>query len=83
MDRQLLDRYNSELQHLHEMGAEFASQFPKIAGRLGMSGLEVADAANGAAWVLGALCWQDRAVRIRHERKKKLMDFITTSLNLF
>ena len=35
--------YNLELQHLREMGAEFAQQFPKIAARLGMSGLEVAD----------------------------------------
>jgi type VI secretion system protein ImpG len=31
------------LQHLREMGAEFAQQFPKVAARLGMSGLEVSD----------------------------------------
>ncbi|MGH9350088.1 MAG: type VI secretion system baseplate subunit TssF [Vicinamibacterales bacterium] len=43
MDPRLLRYYNLELQHLREMGAEFAQQFPKIAGRLGMSGLEVAD----------------------------------------
>jgi type VI secretion system protein ImpG len=43
MDPRLLQYYNLELQHLREMGAEFAQQFPKIAGRLGMSGLEVAD----------------------------------------
>ncbi|HJZ72103.1 MAG TPA: type VI secretion system baseplate subunit TssF [Vicinamibacterales bacterium] len=43
MDPRLLEYYNVELQHLHEMGSEFASQFPKIAARLGMSGLEVAD----------------------------------------
>jgi len=43
MDPRLLQYYNFELQHLREMGAEFAQQFPKIAGRLGMSGLEVAD----------------------------------------
>jgi type VI secretion system protein ImpG len=43
MDPRLLDYYNVELQHLREMGAEFASQFPKIAARLGMNGLEVAD----------------------------------------
>ena len=43
MDPRLLKHYNLELQHLREMGAEFAQQFPKIAGRLGMSGLEVAD----------------------------------------
>jgi type VI secretion system protein ImpG len=43
MDPRLLQYYNLELQHLREMGAEFAQQFPKIAGRLGMNGLEVAD----------------------------------------
>jgi type VI secretion system protein ImpG len=43
MDPRLLRHYNLELQHLREMGAEFAQQFPKIAARLGMSGLEVSD----------------------------------------
>ena len=43
MDPRLLQHYNLELQHLREMGAEFAQQFPKIAARLGMNGLEVAD----------------------------------------
>src|SRR6202007_2924904 len=43
MDPRLVQYYNLELQHLHEMGAEFAQQFPKIAARLGMVGLEVTD----------------------------------------
>lgn len=43
MDPRLLRYYNQELQYLHEMGAEFAQQFPKIAARLGMDGIEVAD----------------------------------------
>src|SRR5262249_48443803 len=43
MDPRLLQYYNLELQHLRETGAEFAQQFPKIAARLGMHGLEVAD----------------------------------------
>ena len=43
MDPRLLQYYNIELQHLREMGAEFAEQFPKIAARLGMNGLEVSD----------------------------------------
>src|SRR5580704_8974704 len=43
MDPRLLQYYNLELQHLRETGAEFAEQFPKIAARLGMSGMEVAD----------------------------------------
>lgn len=43
MDPRLLRYYNEELRHLREMGAEFAQEYPKIAGRLGMDGLEVAD----------------------------------------
>lgn len=43
MDPRLLRYYNQELQHLREMGAEFARQFPKIAARLGVDGIEVAD----------------------------------------
>ena len=43
MDPRLLRYYNEELRHLREMGAEFAQQFPKIASRLGLEGLEVAD----------------------------------------
>jgi type VI secretion system protein ImpG len=43
MDPRLLRYYNLELQHLRETGAEFAAQFPKVAARLGMHGLEVAD----------------------------------------
>ena len=43
MDPRLLRYYNQELRYLREMGAEFAREFPKIAGRLGMDGIEVAD----------------------------------------
>lgn len=43
MDPRLLRTYNQELQHLREMGAEFAQAFPKIAARLRLDGLEVAD----------------------------------------
>jgi type VI secretion system protein ImpG len=43
MDARLLKYYNRELQHVREMGAEFAREFPKVAGRLGMQSTEVAD----------------------------------------
>src|SRR4051812_23888829 len=43
MDPRLLRHYNQELLHLREMGAEFAEQFPKIASRLRIDGLEVSD----------------------------------------
>jgi len=43
MDPRLLRYYNSELQHLREVGAEFAQEYPKVAGRLGVDGTECAD----------------------------------------
>lgn len=43
MDPRLLRLYNDELAYLREVGAEFARDFPKIAARLSMDGLEVAD----------------------------------------
>jgi type VI secretion system protein ImpG len=36
MDRRLLDHYNNELHHLRATAAEFAQEFPKIAGRLAL-----------------------------------------------
>lgn len=43
MDTRLLRRYDQELAFMREMGKEFAEAYPKIAGRLGMEGLEVLD----------------------------------------
>jgi type VI secretion system protein ImpG len=43
MDPRLLKYYNAELQHLREMSGEFAAEFPKIAGRLGLDSFECAD----------------------------------------
>ena len=43
MDPGLLRLYNDELAHLREVGREFAQEFPKIAARLSMDGVEVAD----------------------------------------
>jgi len=43
MDPNLLSYYNRELQFIREMGGEFAKEYPKIAGRLGLDGFECAD----------------------------------------
>ena len=43
MHPRLLHYYNSELQHLRELGAEFARQYPKVAGRLALDEFECAD----------------------------------------
>ena len=45
MDPRLIGYYNSELNYLRELGAEFAAANPKIAARLGMRDIEVADPA--------------------------------------
>lgn len=43
MDHRLLAYYNRELQYVRQLGGEFAKQFPKIAGRLGLDAFECAD----------------------------------------
>ena len=43
MNPRLLHYYNRELRYIREMGGEFAKEFPKIAGRLGIEGIECAD----------------------------------------
>lgn len=43
MDPRLLQYYNRELQYVREMGGEFAREYPKIAGRLGLEAFECAD----------------------------------------
>lgn len=43
MNPQLFELYKRELQHAREMGGEFAAEFPKIAGRLGLETLECSD----------------------------------------
>ncbi len=43
MDPRLLRYYDRELQFVRGMGAEFAQEYPKIAGRLGLEGFECAD----------------------------------------
>jgi type VI secretion system protein ImpG len=43
MDPRMLTYYNRELQHLREMGSEFARRYPKIAGRLALDEFECAD----------------------------------------
>lgn len=43
MNPRFLRYYSQELQHLREVGGEFAQEFPKIAGRLGLDSFECAD----------------------------------------
>lgn len=43
MELRLLQYFERELRHLREVGAEFARDYPKIAGRLGLEEFECAD----------------------------------------
>ncbi|WP_293268155.1 type VI secretion system baseplate subunit TssF [Neptunomonas sp.] len=43
MDPQLLKYYERELQFIKEMGSEYAKEYPKIASRLGIDGVETSD----------------------------------------
>ena len=43
MNPRFLRYYSQELQHLREVGGEFAKEYPKIAGRLGLDGFDCAD----------------------------------------
>lgn len=43
MDKRLLRYYTRELQHLRELGGEFAREFPKVAGRLALDEFACAD----------------------------------------
>ncbi|HEY8927285.1 MAG TPA: type VI secretion system baseplate subunit TssF [Polyangia bacterium] len=43
MDPRLLQYYGRELQYIRELGGEFAREYPKIAGRLGLETFECAD----------------------------------------
>ena len=43
MDARFLELYNQELKFIRESGAEFAKEYPKIAGRLGLDGFDCSD----------------------------------------
>jgi type VI secretion system protein ImpG len=43
MDPRLMRHYENELAYIRDMGSEFAAEFPKVAGRLGLGGTEVTD----------------------------------------
>jgi type VI secretion system protein ImpG len=43
MDRRLIGYYEKELQYMRELGGEFAREYPKIAGHLGLNAFECSD----------------------------------------
>lgn len=63
MDPLLLAYYNKELTYMREMAGEFAAAHPKIARRLGMQGMEVAD--PFVERLIEAFCFLSARMRIR------------------
>ena len=54
MNPAFLKYYSQELQHVREMGCEFAAAFPKIAGRLALAHTPMIGCARERNVVLGA-----------------------------
>ena len=63
MDPQLLEYYNQELTYMREASGEFAAQHPKIARRLGMNGVEVAD--PYVERLIESFCFMSARMRIK------------------
>ncbi len=63
MDPRLLHYYNQELTYMRESSAEFAAMHPKIARRLGMHGVEVAD--PYVERLIESFCFMSARMRIK------------------
>lgn len=63
MEPKLLEYYNRELTYMREMSGEFARAHPKIARRLGMQGIEVAD--PYVERLIEAFCFLSARVQIK------------------
>jgi type VI secretion system protein ImpG len=65
MDPLLLEYYNRELVYMREKASEFARQHPKIAKRLGMQGIEVAD--PYVERLIEAFCFMSARMQIKQD----------------
>lgn len=63
MEPRLLDYYNQELIYMRELAGEFGQLHPKIARRLGMHGIEVAD--PYVERLIEAFCFMSARMRIK------------------
>lgn len=63
MDPLLLDYFNQELTYMRESAAEFGAMHPKIARRLGLHGVEVAD--PYVERLIEAFCFMSARMRIK------------------
>ncbi|WP_202302752.1 type VI secretion system baseplate subunit TssF [Dryocola clanedunensis] len=84
MDQQFLDYYNKELTFMREMASEFADQHPKIARRLGINGIEVAD--PYVERLIEAFCFMSARTQIKLDAEfpnftQRLLDVIYPGYN--
>lgn len=79
MDKKFLDYYNKELTYMREMAQDFALHHPKIAARLGMHGIEIAD--PYVERLIEAFCFMSARIQIKLDAgfplfTKRLLDII-------
>ncbi|MTD38242.1 type VI secretion system baseplate subunit TssF [Erwinia sp. CPCC 100877] len=84
MEHNFLDYYNRELTFVREMAQEFAERHPKIAGRLGMNGIEVAD--PYVERLIEAFCFLSARTQIKLDAEfpvftQRLLDIIYPNYN--
>ncbi|MCX8958677.1 type VI secretion system baseplate subunit TssF [Erwinia psidii] len=84
MDHKFLDYYNRELIFMKEMSREFAEKHPKIAARLGMHGIEVAD--PYAERLIEAFCFLSARTQIKLDAEfpkftQRLLDIVYPNYN--
>ncbi|MBT0723587.1 type VI secretion system baseplate subunit TssF [Rosenbergiella sp. S61] len=84
MEHNFLDYYNRELTFVREMAQEFAERHPKIAGRLGMHGIEVAD--PYVERLIEAFCFLSARTQIKLDAEfpkftQRLLDLIYPNYN--
>ncbi|WP_435946892.1 type VI secretion system baseplate subunit TssF [Dryocola sp. BD586] len=84
MEHDFLDYYNRELTFVREMAREFAERHPKIAGRLGMHGIEVAD--PYVERLIEAFCFLSARTQIKLDAEfpkftQRLLDIVYPNYN--
>lgn len=84
MEHNFLDYYNRELTFIKEMAQEFADRHPKIAGRLGMNGIDVAD--PYVERLIEAFCFLSARTQIKLDAEfpaftQRLLDVIYPNYN--
>ncbi|TBL68520.1 type VI secretion system baseplate subunit TssF [Hafnia alvei] len=84
MEQNFLDYYNRELTFIRETAQEFAVRHPKIAGRLGMNGIEVAD--PYVERLIEAFCFLSARTQIKLDAEfpkftQRLLDIVYPNYN--